>query len=349
MSITTQQYGKMKTGLIAPRIQKDIDHDLTWHDSTYNRRIKYTISKDMVEADLQNVPIYFKIPLFYITNTYVYGKNQGKRPTIIADYHGVDFSETGFYTSLNLSSTEDTIFYYYYNTLSVPAAIGLPFDNSIKQVNFLGFGLTSAIGTLQDSSVDYEDQASNDAITLLSTKFNGSDAQIILNPFDGVPRGIGTLSFWAKQELVTDANFRDLFHLGALDSTTTSRVLRSKNNGIRLISPAGLPATFGTGSPYDLNVWHYYTMVMDGDSIKVYLDETKIIDVDIDAFHPIDTDVLYFGSGGNARYFRGNMSQLFFSTALRSEAYIQSTYRNLKNYDQYISRGEPQLEFIPLQ
>ena len=349
MSITSQQYGKRKIGITAPRIQKEIDHDLTWHDTTYNRRIKYTISKDMVAGDLVDVPVYFKTPFFRVTNTYVYGKNQGKRPTQITDYHGTIFNETGWYTSLNLSSTEDTIFYYYYNIGSVMAAQESPFDNSIKQVNFLGFSTVAQVGTNQQSLIDNNDQAQADAITLLSTKFNGTTSQLVVNPFAGNPRGIGTLSFWAKQELAADGNFRDLFHLGALDSTTTSRVLRSRNNGLRLISPAGLPATFGDGSPYILNDWNYYSMVMNGDSIKVYLNGIKIIDVTIDAFHPIDTDVLYFGSGGNARYFRGNMSHLFYSTATRSEAFIQTTYRNLKNYDQYVTHGESQLEFIPLQ
>ena len=349
MSITSQQYGKRKIGITAPRIQKEIDHDLTWHNPKFDRRIKYTISKDMVAGDLVDVPIYFKVPLFYITHTAIYGKNQGKRLVMLADYHGTNFTETGWYTTLNLSASEDTIFYWYYSSSAIQSEPILTFDNSIKQVNFLGYAVNAQVGTNQTSTVDSDYVAQSDAITLLATKFDGTTSQLVVNPFAGNPRGIGTLSFWAKQELAADSNFRDLFHLGALDSTTTSRVLRTRNNGIRLISPAGLPATFGDGSPYILNDWNYYSMVMNGDSIKVYLNGIKIIDVTIDAFHPIDTDVLYFGSGGNARYFRGYMSHLFYSTATRSEAYTQTTYRNLKNYDQYVSHGEPQLEFIPLQ
>ena len=80
MSITSQQYGKRKIGITAPRIQKEIDHDLTWHDTTYNRRIKYTISKDMVAGDLVDVPIYFKIPLFYIQIPTFTGKIKESAP-----------------------------------------------------------------------------------------------------------------------------------------------------------------------------------------------------------------------------------------------------------------------------
>ena len=42
------------------------------------------------------------------------------------------------------------------------------------------------------------------------------------------------------------------------------------------------------------------------------------------------------------------MSHLFYSTALRSENFIKAVYRNLKNNAQYITAGQPVLEFIPL-
>ena len=122
------------------------------------------------------------------------------------------------------------------------------FDNSIKQVSYLTVNDNAAVGT--DGIGENILTGRTNGITFQSSNFNGNDSQLVVNPFDSNPRGIGTLSFWARQTLVIDSGFRDLFHLGELVSTTQSRVLRARNNGLRLISPSGLPATFGTGSPY---------------------------------------------------------------------------------------------------
>ena len=45
MSILTQQYGKQKQGLIASRVKKIINHELTWHDTRFNRQNKIHCQK----------------------------------------------------------------------------------------------------------------------------------------------------------------------------------------------------------------------------------------------------------------------------------------------------------------
>ena len=350
--------------------------------SGWAKRRKITIDHGKIDNDLTDFPILIYLSSNSgINNTDVtsifdeVGSNRKKIAVTTSDGETQCYVEIEKWDAVNeeawlwvkvpnISATEDTILYIYYDNTQPDNTdyVGDPGETPAQQVWSNGFVAVYHLnrdpsGTAPqeiDSTGNGHDGTSQGSMTsddLVSGKindaldFDGSDDMITI-PDDPALESFSqaTLEAWIKM----DINSRDQFFLckqAAHKLSGTYKILfdysayqsgRSKvisiwGNNVRV---EGLTENLAIGTWYYVVGWTY------GSTTKIFLNGVEDGSASGNAFYQVDSETVKIGGGESGSYFDGIIDEVRISNAARSTAWIKATYET--NRDNLLTWGSEQ-------
>ena len=340
----------------------------TWWNTSFSKSKRYIINPNMIDETLSNFPVLVKIDsttgaLCDDGNSirFVSPDNQTEYPYEIDTWNnsGTSFVWVKIPT---VSNTTNTRFLMYYNNSNAvdgetPTEV---WDDNYHMVQHMNDNTTSDIVDSTEYGNDGTKKGSNEPIEISSIIANGQD----FNGTDYIECGdnvanleLTTFSFSAWIKPITTADSKVVYYNGDLSGSRTGWgvVVRQNDdvsypNKIYLETSADGAPTVVYGNEVNYNEWQHIAVTYNSSdqTTKIYqngalvTDDTGTCDVPTftgDNFVRIGA-IQQSSDNAKVALFNGSIDEIRISNVVKSDSYINATYSNINDYDNFTIETE---------